>query len=80
MTPEEAVAVAEAAIKIAVVVHPGDTLVLGMADDEMTDMEMDTLMSKLRQALPESRVVVVVGIKTMAVQRSGDVDPGAGLS
>lgn len=76
MTFEETLA---DAISVAVTVRQGDTLVIGLNQTVEPPM-LDWMMAQLHDRLTGVRVLVVTDVEAMAVQRGGDVDPGAGLS
>ena len=52
----------------AVMVRPGDTLVIGVADADPSQFDDDTVV-QIRAALPDVKVVVIENVSAFAVYR-----------
>lgn len=66
MSPEQALT---NALQAAVVVRPGDTLVIGLHRDDLTPAEAVDMRDRLQALVPAVRVIVVAGVAGLAVGR-----------
>lgn len=56
----------------AAAVRPGDTLVVGVTDDNQTEEDIQRLKSQVEELVPGVNAVFIVGATSMAVYRPDD--------
>jgi hypothetical protein len=60
---------------IGAIVRPGDTLIVGYPDRDISQAEADEMQKRMEALLPEI-IVIIIPASSMAVYRSGPAKPG----